>query len=267
MPTIHSKTSCAAVLALLLCAQSAAAQTLIQPTEPAPAGVAAKAPAKEKKLIYLTPDFLAHPGLILPAPPKLGSPEEQRDLAGAKAAQAAATPARIAQATADDENESVWAYGNVLPGFTAAKLPLTNTLFTAAQNDADIEADVFKNYFARKRPFEIDHTVKTCVPSVYGGKPRSYPSGHATLGYSLGVILTHLIPEKAEAIMARAKDYADSRVVCGVHFPSDLVASEVMGTAAGLEMMRNPAFKKAYDAAKAELIAAGFTTAEKIAAK
>ena len=234
------------------------AQTLVQPTDPVP-GAKAAPPKPPLKLVYLSAEFVSQPGLILPAPANPDSPEGRLELAAVKAAQANAMPDRIARATADDENETVWVFADVLPGFEAAKLPLTASLFKAAQNDEDFEANAFKNYFARVRPFDIDHTIKTCVPSTYGKAPRSYPSGHATLGYSLGVILAHLIPEKADAILARAKIYAESRVVCGVHFPSDTVASQVLGTAVALELMRTPAFKKDFDLAKAELAVAGLT--------
>jgi acid phosphatase (class A) len=30
---------------------------------------------------------------------------------------------------------------------------------------------------------------------------RSYPSGHATLGYSVGVVLAAMIPEKSQVIL------------------------------------------------------------------
>jgi acid phosphatase (class A) len=239
-------------------APATSAQTLLAPTVATPA--ATPAPAKPKpQLIYLSPEFLNQPGLILPVPPAPESAEGKADLAAAKAMQAAASPDRIAQAAWDDGHENVWIFSSVVPGLDESKLPMTAKLFAAARNDQNIEGNVFKEYFQRVRPFDVDHSVKTCVPSVYGKAPRSYPSGHTTLGYSLGILLAHLIPEKADAILARAHDYGNSRVICGVHYPSDLAASQVLATAVALELMRTPAFKKDFDAAKAELIAAGLT--------
>jgi acid phosphatase (class A) len=256
----------AATVAVLLCVFAApvAAQTLMAPTEPAPAAAKAAVPKpvavkQAVKLNYLPADFLAHPDALVPKPPKADSPEGERDLTAMKALQAAAAPERIARAVADDKTETVWAFADVLPGFTEAKLPLTAKLFEAARLDQEEEADHFKTFFARQRPFDIDRTVKVCVPTTYGAKPRSYPSGHATLGYSLGIVLANLIPEKAEAILTRAKAYGESRVICGVHFPADLSASQGLGTAIALEFMRSPAFKKDFAAAKAELTAAGLT--------
>jgi acid phosphatase (class A) len=85
----------------------------------------------------------------------------------------------------------------------------------------------------------------------------SYPSGHATLAYSDGLILEGLMPEKAQAIVSRAKEYAYSRLVCGAHYASDLEASHVLGTELVMLMMKEPKFAADFDAAKAELRAAG----------
>ena len=58
---------------------------------------------------------------------------------------------------------------------------------------------------------------------------RSYPSGHATMGYSLGIVLAALIPEKAQAILARAADYAYSREIRGDPYHADVEASHALG--------------------------------------
>jgi acid phosphatase (class A) len=53
--------------------------------------------------------------------------------------------------------------------------------------------------------------------------------------------------------MARAKEFAENRLVCGMHFRSDIEAGQEMGTVIALSLMQNAAFKADYDAAKAEL--------------
>jgi acid phosphatase (class A) len=259
--TIMKKTVLTAVALSVLVIGTGHAQILTKPTPlVAPAtGTPAPAPRPTPKFIYLSPTFLANPGLIVPPPPSAGSPEAMRDLAAVMSMQAAATPERIALAASDDKIETVWRYSDVLPGFEASKLPLTDKLFTAARNDQNIVGNVFKPFFARPRPYEIDPNIGTCVPSNTGKPPRSYPSGHALMGYSLGIILAQLIPEKASVILERARIYGESRVICGVHFPSDIVASQAVGTAVALQLMGNPSFKAEFDAAKAELVAAGLT--------
>ncbi|MEF3315477.1 phosphatase PAP2 family protein, partial [Campylobacter jejuni] len=82
---------------------------------------------------------------------------------------------------------------------------------------------------------------------------RSYPSGHSTLGYSVGVTLARLVPAKAGVIMARAQDYAMSREYCGAHYPSDTQASEVIGTMAATLLLSDPRLADKIAAARAEL--------------
>ena len=88
---------------------------------------------------------------------------------------------------------------------------------------------------------------------------RSYPGGHATLGYSVGIVLAALIPEKFQAILIRAADYAYSRDVCGDHYHSDVEASRALGTAVGVMLLNNAPLKPQLEAARAELRAAHLT--------
>jgi acid phosphatase (class A) len=71
--------------------------------------------------------------------------------------------------------------------------------------------------------------------------------------------LAALIPEKSQALLIRAADYAYSREVCGDHYHSDVEASRALGTALGVMLLENRALKPQIDAAKAELRAAHLT--------
>jgi acid phosphatase (class A) len=213
-------------------------------------------PKPKRAPIYIAPDFL-DPALTLPAPPKPDSVDGKAELENVRKVVQASSVAQIAQAAIDDKNESVIAFADVIPGFDVARLPVTAKLFDAVRNDEDYEATRFKAYFARARPFELDRSIPTCVPSAPSSKPSSYPSGHATMGYSMAIILAHLMPERADAILARAKSYAENRVVCGVHFSSDLAASQTLGSIVATELLENAAFNQELARARAELIAAG----------
>lgn len=241
-------------LSVLLAATALAG---IAPAQTPPPAVAK--PAKPP----LTPIFLKgdtlDPALTLPAPPAPDSAAGRADLDDVRAVIRNSSPERIRQAAEDDVNETVALYSNVLPGLDLAKLPVTAAFFARVQNDQSYAAKKAKAFFARKRPFELDPSIPTCVPSAQGKAPTSYPSGHSTLGFTTGIILAHLIPAKAPLILARAQDYAESRVVCGVHFASDTVASQALSTGIAVELLQNPEFQKEYAAAKAELIAAGLT--------
>ena len=79
------------------------------------------------------------------------------------------------------------------------------------------------------------------------------------MGYSVGLVLAALIPEKAQAIQARAADYALSREFCAEHYHSDVEASHALGVAVGTMLLNNAALKPELEAAKAELKSAHLT--------
>ena len=139
-------------------------------------------------------------------------------------------------------------------GFDLKALPATAKLMAEVRAEEKAAADAAKNRFQRKRPWLIDNSLASC--SREDEPLSSYPSGHATMGYSMAVVLADIAPSHAPALLARAKTYAESRLVCGMHFRADIVGGQVLGTAVALELLRNPAFKADRDAAAAELAAA-----------
>lgn len=221
---------------------------LAQTAPPAPA-------AKPVKVLkYLVPADI-DPQRLLPPPPIDGSSVNKAELADMHRIIDTATPERMAQAKWDDDHEDPSMYVPTLgAGFDLAKLPATAEILAIVQNDASIAASAAKKTFLRKRPWAVDTTIKTCDPD---DKPlTSYPSGHSTLGYSLGMTLAVLIPEKSQLLMTRAHDYAYSRVVCGAHYDSDTRASQALAAAFVTALLKSPEFEAKLTAAHAELKAA-----------
>ncbi len=62
-----------------------------------------------------------------------------------------------------------------------------------------------------------------------------------------------MIPEKAPAILARAGAYAHNRVVCGVHYPSDVEASRTLALVMLGELSSSARFQQDVREAEAEL--------------
>lgn len=141
------------------------------------------------------------------------------------------------------------------PGFDLAKLPATAKLMGDVRREEKAAADKAKAFFKRKRPWIADASLQSC--SRDDEPLSSYPSGHATMGYSMALVLADIAPQNAQALLARAQDYADSRLVCGMHVGTDIVAGQALGTAVALELLRNPTFHAERDVAAAELKAAG----------
>jgi acid phosphatase (class A) len=76
------------------------------------------------------------------------------------------------------------------------------------------------------------------------------------MAYAAAAVLADLAPGHAQLILARASDYAESRLICGVHYRSDLEAGHVLGTALVAKLMTKPEFVGELEAARAELTAA-----------
>ena len=89
-----------------------------------------------------------------------------------------------------------------------------------------------KVHYRRLRPF-VGNEAPICVQRTQVLTDSfSYPSGHATQGWAYALIMSALVPEKATAILTRGRAYGESRIVCGVHWPSDVAAGG--GANAGL---------------------------------
>ena len=64
------------------------------------------------------------------------------------------------------------------------------------------------------------------------------------------------MPGNAQIVLARASDYAESRLVCGAHYRRDIEGGHVLGAALVAELMTKPAFRAELESAWAELTAA-----------
>jgi acid phosphatase (class A) len=189
---------------------------------------------------------------FLPPPPKAGSVDEQAEFQELKAIAARSTPQELSVAAHDAKDETPDIF-NAAIGFDITAKPETFKLLKMVVEEEDGDSKMAKTFFHRPRPYSVDASIKTCEPVKPGKPPNSYPSGHSTLAFSMGVVLASLVPEKSQAILARASDYAEHRLVCGVHYRSDIVAGQQFGTILALRLMQNPVFRTQMDLAKAEL--------------
>lgn len=73
------------------------------------------------------------------------------------------------------------------------------------------------------------------------------------MGYAMGATLARLDPVRAPAIMARAQTYGQSRLVCEVHYRTDVTGGKVLGLVVAERLMGNAVFRAHFAAAQAEL--------------
>jgi acid phosphatase (class A) len=189
-------------------------------------------------------------GNLLPSPPADGSATQQSELQELHNIQATRTPAMVAAAEADASERDMFIYRPALgPAFSPSALPMVTALSADIQAAEPVVIKAAKHYFDRERPFVADPTLHNVCPAESG----SYPSSHATNAYLQADVLAAMVPEMRAAIFARANNYAYNRLVCGVHYPSDLQAGKTVADAMMGPMMNNPAFQTDFARAQTEL--------------
>jgi acid phosphatase (class A) len=198
---------------------------------------------------------------ILAPPPPLGSALQQGELAAVRALRAPKDPALWALAVADDTIDP-WATfeGALGAKIDKAKAPQASIVLQRVGTDIVSAYDPAKEHFARPRPFVSDPTIEICVTDAKKRerltKSPSYPSGHAGFGWGHALVLAAMVPEKTDAILARGRAYGDSRMVCGVHYPSDIAAGRMTAAAVLARLESDPAYHRDFLLAKTELRAA-----------
>ena len=188
--------------------------------------------------------------MILPPPPANDSAQTKTELGEVLALQVTRTPEMVASAVADSE-ENVWRFANVMgPNFTKDKLPKFSAFFDRVVETEGAVVDPAKDVWKRPRPHQLSDLVK---PAVKLSSSGSWPSGHATVGTMMGIILADMVPEKRAEIMARAAEYAHNREVGGIHYASDVEMGKISGSVIAAVLLNRDDFKTEYDVAKAEL--------------
>jgi acid phosphatase (class A) len=188
--------------------------------------------------------------LLLPPPPTIDSTVEKSEIEELHAIISAATPDMLAAAARDANDQKPDLFNTVL-GFDITRYPATVKLLNEAA--AESSTGAAKGFFHRPRPWVADPTIPSCVSHFGRPGDDSYPSGHSTYAFTLGVVLAALLPDKAQIILARAADFAHNRMVCGYHFHSDIVGGQTYGTLIAARLLDDPAFKTDFAAASAEL--------------
>ena len=139
---------------------------------------------------------------------------------------------------------------------TEEDTPHLYRLMRRTLTDAGLSTYRAKDYYKRVRPFVVNKEA-SCTPDeekqlMTNG---SYPSGHSAIGWAWALILTEIAPEQCDALLARGLAFGQSRVICGVHWQSDVIEGRFMGAGTVARLHADPAFRAEVKAAKAELAA------------
>ena len=200
------------------------------------------------------PDSLA----LLPKPPNEGSAQQLADQDSYRDSRALRGGPRWIQAAADVNLK----WPKAADTFSCAlgiaisqdKTPHLNMLLRRSLLDAGLATYAAKDHYKRQRPFVVNQD-STCAAAEEESlrKDGSYPSGHAALGWAWALLLTELAPERSDALMARGLAFGHSRMVCGVHWPSDISTGQTIGAATVARLHANDSFVAQMALARAEI--------------
>lgn len=202
--------------------------------------------------------------VLLEPPPSKGSEADQRDLQAVLERQKAAHADGTLERAAADAEINCRRVADVLqpPAAAAAALDFA----TRAALQAAGAAGPAKQYWHRPRPYMQSAQVERrgdvapdhpLPPELARERDISaYPSGHTAFGTACAIVLSQMVPEQRAALFARARLYGDARLVVGAHYPTDVEAGRIIGTAAAAVMLQNHQYQLDLRPAAASLRAA-----------
>jgi acid phosphatase (class A) len=212
---------------------------------------------------YLADEELPDATVFLPSPTKPGDPLFQGDLAYYAWGKTVRDSQRGTVAHDDASSSMTYIARRFGPAlgflFSADTTPNLLRLLSKSYTTTNNANKKAKDYYKRKRPY-VEFSEPTGVPEGERGSRNSasYPSGHATRGWTMALVLAELFPEKAEEILKVGYEYGESRVIVGYHYQSDVDAARIAAAAALAVVHANPEFQNDMELARQELKKLGY---------
>ena len=196
---------------------------------------------------YLNPKQLPNSLALLPPPPAAGSAQAAVDMEIYKSTRALRSTPRWALATQDANLKfpaaaSTFSCALGIP-VSQEGTPNLNMLLRRTLLDAGLATYAAKDKYNRQRPFVVTGE-ETCTPAEQPmlSKDGSYPSGHASLGWAWALVLVQAAPQNMDALLQRGYAFGQSRVICGVHWQSDVDAGRLIGAATVARLQSDETF-------------------------
>lgn len=138
---------------------------------------------------------------------------------------------------------------------TAENAPTLAAIFTRTTIDAGAAAEKAKQLYKRTRPY-LHNAGNICIEKSDAlGKSFDYPSGHSSLGWTAGLVMAELVPDRASQVLARGRAYGESRLVCGVHNMSAVEAGRTNAAGVFAALQSSAEFKAMVEKARGEIAA------------
>jgi hypothetical protein len=210
---------------------------------------------------YLDPKALPNSLELLPPPPVPGSAAFAQDEDVARATFALRDTPRFALAASDYDlklSKLISDFSCALnTEITETNAPYLSTLLRRSFSDIGLSTYAAKNYYQRKRPFQLNHGPMG-VPEYRTQleKDPSYPSGHTAIGWGFALILSEVSPDRTDEILTRGQAFGESRIVVNHHWYSDVVWGRSMGAATVARLHADATFRADMEAARDEIATA-----------
>jgi membrane-associated phospholipid phosphatase len=182
-----------------------------------------------KTFVLTAPDEIA-----VPAPPADDSAQTKTELAELRAAQLLRSPL-LNQAVAfwnDVPATRRWTDRSIAlsraAGYTHNRLARVNAILHTAMYDAVIAAYHAKYQYNRKPPGMLASDLVTTA--TVSSEP-TYPSEHAAIAAAAAGVLTALFPKEEKALATMAQEAAQTRLIAGANYRSDIEAGMALGAA------------------------------------
>jgi acid phosphatase (class A) len=227
-------------------------------SSPAPAGAPPTAEVRPRPRLggYLADHLPDHRAFLSP-PPAVGSVLGLADVAIFAQTRKLEGTSRWQLATSDNEitRQAMLAdFGCALGvDLASADAPALARVLTRSGADLFPVIGAAKDFYDRPRPFLSEEGAICVTPSEEFARSGSYPSGHAASGWLYALLLAEIAPEHADALIARGRAFGESRVVCGVHWLSDIEGGRLTAAALVAALHGAPQFETDVAAARAEL--------------
>jgi acid phosphatase (class A) len=211
-------------------------QTALLPGSLALAGPVFAQPADPAAGLVLQP---AAYRAVIGQPPAPGSRQELDDLAILRWNQRSRTPAGIVHSWRF-LNRNLSVFDAAVGADLARTSPSLYAGLPAFLKRADGLKDQLKDALARPRPFVSHPDLKPCLPLE---STWSFPSGHATWFATASLLLADLLPERRERLLPVGLQGGYVRAYCGLHYPSDVEASQRLAQAISQEVIASPQWR------------------------
>ncbi|MAY56269.1 MAG: acid phosphatase [Gammaproteobacteria bacterium] len=198
---------------------------------------------------YLTPEEMPHALSLIPPAPEPDSAAFAWEQAVNKNTLELHGTARWDLATVDND----LSFPNAAGTFSCAldmpineqDTPYLYQLLRRTLPDAGLATYSAKDHYQRTRPFVVNEQP-ICAEGTEErlANDGSYPSGHTAIGWAWALILGELAPERADAIAQRGLAFGDSRMVCNVHWPMDVIQGQIVAAAAVAKLHSNATFRE-----------------------